>query len=506
MSKNDMLTSFRPPHALSGLAPDTAILVALSGGVDSVALLAMLRDYAAGHGTPLRIAHVNHGIRGEEAIRDRDFCVDLAGRWEIPISVLDADVPAIREASGGSMEEVARRVRYEFFEQVMAEYHIPLLATAHHADDQLETMLLRLTRGTGPDGLCGIPPIRPLGTDRWVIRPLLSCERTEIERFCRERALDYVIDSTNEDISYARNRIRRRVIPELRAINPAVTQAAARLSEALRADAETLSRGDIEILADWVHRVTDGEGHSEICIPCETLCKLEEAYRRRVLIRMMAEAGCPHAEDRFVRRLAEMARQGREGMRIDLPGGVSARRERGMLYLGAMRRTQTAHISEETALDISHLPRIVDFGDFRVTCTAEPQGKVRIGEKNGIFSEIVYKMSINVALNSATIKRNLFLRTRRAGDRFLWRGHHRKVKKLFCDLGVPVTLRDRLPLLCDSEGILWIPGIGVRDGSESAEGAPPLWVCAQYLSPEHHSADAADRNIRNQQKEETDEE
>ncbi|MBO5670443.1 MAG: hypothetical protein J6S41_02745, partial [Clostridia bacterium] len=118
------------PHLMTGRPPHTPILVALSGGADSVALLCALRDYAAAHGTPLRAAHVNHGIRGEEAIRDRDFCVELAARWEIPISVLDADVPALRAARGGSMEEVARQVRYEFFEQVMAEYDIPLLATA----------------------------------------------------------------------------------------------------------------------------------------------------------------------------------------------------------------------------------------------------------------------------------------------------------------------------------------------------------------------------------------
>ena len=479
------------PHLMTGRPPRTPILVALSGGADSVALLCALRDYAAAHGTPLRAAHVNHGIRGEEAIRDRDFCVALAARWEIPISVLDADVPALRAACGGSMEEVARQVRYEFFEQVMAEYDIPLLATAHHADDQLETVLLRLTRGCGADGLCGIPPIRALGQGRLVIRPLLSCEKDEIIDFCRERELDYVTDSTNEDISYARNRIRREVIPQLRAINPSVADAAARMTESLRADTSYLT-----VQADAVARqiltvAPLAEGNARVTLSCDGLRRQPSAIARRLLVRAMKMAGCPQAEERFVSLLVSMAEVGRG--RQTLSGGIEAWVENGMLCLSPISCKPLAPCDERT-VDLTKLPISVLFEDFRVSFSDSPPAL----SGNSPDFQNVYKLCMNIPTDFDTIKRTAVLRPRRAGDVFLWHGHHRKVKKLMCDCHVPIPLRDRLPLVCDGEGILLIPGIGVRDGMAQQDGTQVLYVS---ISPIFQ-----DGNIRNQQKEETDEE
>lgn len=489
-----MPTKLCAPHLLSGHAPDTPILVALSGGADSVALLALLREYAAANGTPLRAAHVNHGIRGEEAIRDRDFCVALCARWEIPLSVLNADVPALRAARGGSLEEVARQVRYAFFERVMSEYDIPLLATAHHADDQLETMLLRLTRGTGPDGLCGIPPVRALGEGRLVIRPLLGCEKAALEQYCREQGLDYVVDSTNDDISYARNRIRREVIPHLRAINPSVTAAAARLGETMRADVSHLTEQTDVFVREAVTLTPQASGAVRVSVPGDRLSALAASIRRRVLARMMRYAGCPQAEERFVRALDTLA----EGGALSLSGGVTARREQGQLWL--CRETDEVPSKPEiVSVDLSILPQTVDFGIYRLTFSENPS----IGtEKEDNYAN-VYKLSMNTAQDFDTIKRTAILRTRRAGDSFLWHGHHRKLKKLLCDMGVPRSLRDRLPLLCDEEGIVLIPGIGVRDGADGTACDRALYIS---ISPMTTASASAECNIRNQQKEETDEE
>ncbi len=471
-----MPIKLREPHLMTGRSPDTPILVALSGGADSVALLCALREYAAAHGTPLRAAHVNHGIRGEEAVRDRDFCVALAARWDIPISVLNADVPALREARGGSMEEVARQVRYEFFEQVMAEYHIPLLATAHHADDQLETVLLRLARGTGPDGLCGIPPIRALGEGRLVIRPLLSCEKAELVRFCRERGLDFVTDSTNDDISYARNRIRREVIPHLRAINPSVTEAAARLTESLRADASCLSAQTDDAARELMRVVPLTNGAVRVTLACAPLRLQPEAVRRRLLVRAMKMAGCPQPEEHFVARLCDAALS--ERGRLSLPGRIEALVECGTLTLSPSD-AQPCAPCEELEVDLSDLPKTVVFGDTRLTFSDIPP---RMEEK-AAENENVYNLCMNTALNFDKIKGRPVLRTRRPGDLFLWRGHHRKVKKLLCDTGVPCSVRDRLPLLCDGEGIVLIPGIGVRDGAAAQTDARPLYVSIAPFDP-----------------------
>ena len=488
-----MFEHFTAPHLLTGRPPQTPILVAFSGGADSVALLAALREYAARYGTPLRLAHVNHGIRGDEAVRDRDFCIALAERYGLPISVLDADVPALRDERGGSMEEVAREVRYDFFARVMAEHRIPLLATAHHADDQLETLLLRLTRGTGPDGLCGIPPLRAMGEGRLVIRPLLGCEKAELEAYCREQGLEFVVDSTNEDISYARNRIRQRVIPELRAINPAVTEAAGRLSETVRADVSFLAEQTDAFVREAVTLLPQSNGTVRVSVPRARLDGLSLSLSRRVLARMMRYAGCPQAEERFVSALHILS----EGA-LSLPGGVTARCERGQLWLCREERGESVS-AEALSIDLSVLPKTVMFGDFLLTFSDVGEGRPANISENLPFDEIVYKMSMNTALKFDTMQGSVVLRTRREGDRFYLRGHHRRVKKLFCDLGVPTAVRDRLPLLCDDEGIVMIPGIGVRDGMAADAGKRALYVSAKYIPySEHVSAERADRNTRNQ--------
>jgi tRNA(Ile)-lysidine synthase len=483
-----MFEHFVAPHLLSGRSPKTPILIACSGGSDSVALLGALRMYAAEYGTPLRLAHVNHGIRGEEALRDRDFCVALAKRFDLPISVLNADVPSIREKEGGSMEEVARRVRYEFFARVMEEYDIPLLATAHHANDQLETILLRLTRGTGTDGLCGIPPVRAMEGGRLVIRPLLRCDKPSLENFCRENGLDFVVDSTNEDISYARNRIRQCVIPQLQQINPSVCDAAVRLSETLRADVSFLTEQTDAFVRESVSLLPLSEDSVQVSVPLARLSELPEACRRRVIVRMMKYAGCPQPEERFVRELV----QGK-GEALTLPGGIRAEIVHDELR---MYRVGSEGVPSECEIPIdpAALPYSVAFGSFSVTFSLESLPE---GEKIEPFSENVYKISINIPLKFDKIKGNVMLRCRREGDRILLRGHHRRIKKLFCDLGVPFALRDRLPLLCDSEGIVMIPWVGVRDGLTPEASDKPLYVSIRHISdPEYLSADRADQNTR----------
>ena len=498
-----MFEHFEAPHLLSGCPPQTPILVAFSGGSDSVALLAALREYAMQYGAPLRAAHVNHGIRGAEAVRDRDFCVALCAQWNIPLSVLDADVPARRKECGGSMEEVARQVRYEFFARVMAEYDIPLLATAHHAHDQLETILLRLTRGTGADGLCGIPPVRAMEGGRLVIRPLLRCTKPALEAFCRENGLDYVVDSTNEDISYARNRIRQCVIPQLEQINPAVCEAATRLSETLRADVSFLTEQTDDFVRRFVTLLPQSDGSVLVSAPQSELTQLPQACLRRVLVRMMQYAGCPQAEERFVSTLGEMIRA--ERGRLSLSGGVEARCADGQLTLFRKKFRQSVNceeITQELSLSLSSLPKTLYFGEFRVVFSATSTGEA----KKSTELQNVYNLCMNPPLDFDTIKRTAVLRVRRAGDAFLWHGHHRKLKKLLCDHRVPQSLRDRLPLLCDEDGILLVPGIGVRDGASFTEGKEhPLYVNIYHATPDHDLRDSGVK-IRNQQKEETDEE
>ena len=185
---NKLLT---PPHVLSHMPSDSPILLALSGGADSRALLSLLCEYCRESGAPLYAAHVNHMIRGNDAVRDRDFCRDICHDSGVECFTLDCDVPAIARERGIGIEQAAREVRYEFFMSLMREHGIPILATAHNADDLLETLVFNISRGCGLRGIGSIPEAREFG-DGVLIRPLLHASKDDIIEYCRGNGLDFV--------------------------------------------------------------------------------------------------------------------------------------------------------------------------------------------------------------------------------------------------------------------------------------------------------------------------
>ena len=181
---------FALPHVLSGMTPESPILVGFSGGADSRALLDLLKKYADQNGTQIFAAHVNHGIRGEEADRDEAFCRAIAKDYGIPFFVHRVDIPSLARDTGKSVELCARDERYAFFARLMQENSIPLLATAHNSNDNLETMLFNLARGSGLSGLCGIPPKREC-EGGLLIRPILLMSKDDVLEYCRENGLDF---------------------------------------------------------------------------------------------------------------------------------------------------------------------------------------------------------------------------------------------------------------------------------------------------------------------------
>ena len=218
------------------------VLVGVSGGADSMALLHMLSHWE----TPLRVTaiHIHHGLRGESADRDEAFVRSYCTEHNVPLVVVRADVAAVATQERLTLEEAGRRVRYEQFEMARRDLCADYVLTAHTADDQAETVLMHLIRGCGIDGLVGIPAVR--GNIR---RPLLCCSRAEIEEYCTLHDLPYVTDETNVDIKYTRNDVRHRVLPLLREINPAVNDALLRLSNLAQADADYLNCVAEEVLS-----------------------------------------------------------------------------------------------------------------------------------------------------------------------------------------------------------------------------------------------------------------
>jgi len=252
------------------IPPNSAILVAFSGGIDSSSLAVALQRLKE----PLKIKrlallHINHLLRGEESYRDENFARSFAQKYSLGLFVERVDVPSLAKKRGGNIEAVAREERYRLFEEVRKREGFDLVATAHHLGDLVETIILWLTRGTGLEGLLGFEPV-----ESNIVRPFYLATRQEIKDFAKKQAIEWVEDSTNYDLSLARNRIRHRVVPELKAINPNLEESVLRMREILKEENELLEK----LVQTALLRVKE-EGR-------EGFLKLEPALQRRVVMKL----------------------------------------------------------------------------------------------------------------------------------------------------------------------------------------------------------------------------
>ena len=262
--------------ALSG-----GVLLALSGGADSALLFYLLAELSEKEGFRLEAMHVNHGIRNGEAERDEALCRSLCKERHVPFHVAHISVPKLAEEEGKGIEETARKHRYALLEQKREVLGLSVIATAHNADDNLETVLLHLVRGTGLKGLCGIPVKR--GS---LIRPLLSLSKKEVYAAVKEAAIPYVEDSTNEDTAYTRNYIRKEISPRLEKLNPAVCAAFSRMTEEVEKDAACL---------DALAKEAFDKAYSGSALGREALLSLPYSLCYRALL-LLHEKQCALAE------------------------------------------------------------------------------------------------------------------------------------------------------------------------------------------------------------------
>ncbi len=431
---------FTEPHLLSGMSPDTPILVGFSGGADSRALLELLCVFGRQQGADIYAAHVNHGIRGAEADRDEEFCRQVCASLGIELFVFRADVPALARDMGESIETAARCVRYDFFDSIMRERDIPLLATAHNADDNLETMLFNLVRGASLSGIRGIPETR-LCKHGTVIRPILSMPRSDILAFCKTHGLEFVTDSTNTDTDYTRNKIRAEIIPLLKEINSGAVRNSARLASSLRADALCLD----SMASMFREELCDGYS-----VETEKLCGSPEAIASRALADMFRDiSGGESLEYSHISALSLLARKGIPHSSASLPYGFEGVIEDRRLTLRKKAQKPTVEPYFQELFE----------GKNRIS-----QINCEIVILNSQNTKNIYKNSTLLSLASAKINGSLYARPREAGDRILMGGMHKSVKKLMCDKKIPIELRPRIPVICDGDGIIAIPMLGIRDG------------------------------------------
>lgn len=303
-------------------------IVAISGGADSVAMLRMLRTIRPEQTARCIVAHFHHGLRGEAADADARFVENLARQFGFDFVLGEAAKDLSQQ--GDSLEAAARAARYRFFEEVANAQGARYLFTAHTADDQAETILHRILRGTGLDGLAGIPRVRPLSPLTTIVRPLLSVRRTEILEYLQAIGQDYREDHTNSDISFTRNRLRHELLPQLAVdYNPNVVDALLRLGE-LAGEAQACLDKDIQ---QWHAQAVQESGQS-ICIDCRALANASPYLVRQLLMKLWGERAWPLQPMTYEKwqALAGLALSPADGT-LNLPGDIRAKKQGEQLTL-----------------------------------------------------------------------------------------------------------------------------------------------------------------------------
>ncbi len=469
------------------LPPGQTVVVGVSGGPDSLCLLHLLRRLAAPYALTLQVAHLHHGWRGEAADEDAVFVGKLAAAWGLDCSVAVVDVPQLARQQGLSPEEAARRVRYRFLAEVAGRVGAGTVAVGHNADDQSETVLMHLIRGSGLAGLRGMPPAVDLGrlglhVEPWkrnqpplpapgprLIRPLLAVPRAEVETYCQAHRLNPRFDRSNLDTTLFRNRLRHELLPTLEGYNPNVRQGLRRLASVVRADYELLRAATKDAWAQTVRRESD----QEIAFDLAQWRGLPLSLQRSTL-RQAAYQLRPHLRDvDFVHldQAVRVATGGETGAQATLPQGL-------MLTLGYQNLRLADAGQPPPPPDWPHLN--LEPGK-RLPVPLPGQTPLPGGAwclqtiYLETWDETVFRNPDpwTAYLDAAKLASPLALRGRRPGDRFRplgMAGHSVEVADLMVNLKIPQPWRDQVPLLVHQtargEQILWVAGWRLAEGAK----------------------------------------
>jgi tRNA(Ile)-lysidine synthase len=447
--------SFIAHHALR----DQLIVVGVSGGADSLALLHALRACSAAYNIRLHAAHLNHQLRGAESEADARFVEALTREWEIPTTVESHDVAAFARLKKLSVEEAARMVRYGFLEQVAEREGAHAVAVAHNADDQVETILMHFLRGSGLAGMRGIQPVTtyPFHAPLRLVRPLLAVRRIDIEAYCAGQRIDPREDASNTDTHFLRNRLRHEILPLLEQVNPNLRQVLRRSARIIGDDHDYVAqRADGAWKRTLLEQNKDG-----IAFALAGWRTLQRSLKRR-LIRMgvlhlrpeLRTLEAQHVEDAL-----QVADHGRIGARATLPAGLWLIRDFDAIFIGEKLPTP----------DLPHAPA----HPMPVTLP----GQTALGHGWQLFAQVISAAQLpadalagidplEAFLDADKAGVQLSVRSRLPRDTFnpLGLGSHSKpLRRFMIDAKIPEAWRARTPLLVAGNSVLWIAGWRIAD-------------------------------------------
>ncbi len=444
------------------IRPGSKVLVGLSGGADSVTLLTVLHRLKSHLGIELGAVHVNHNLRGKESDRDEEFARSICKNLGIDIWVSGYDVLKRAKETGESLELAGRRVRREAFQKALVSQQAQLIALGHNLDDNAETVLMRLCRGTALTGLCGIQP----KTDR-IIRPLIETSRREIEEYCKENGIDYKTDSSNLSTVYTRNKIRHGLIPLIKKdFNPNINETLKRMTEVLTAENSFLEE---EAEKAYAHTVTLSAGKTYIDI--DKLTGLHIAVQRRtVRLALERQSGC--RENIYNEHIEAV---------LALTDNITGKITETGKNLRAEREYDKLVIYEKEAeaedpgceIPLNQEIFIPEIKKYIILSAEKP--------------EIIPGKLYTKIINYDKIKNSVQIRTRQPGDKIFVKsmGGHKKLSDYFIDRKLPKSKRDKVPLLVSgSEIIMILDDSAIVSDKFTADGSAEKALYISVYSPE----------------------
>ncbi|WP_066074036.1 tRNA lysidine(34) synthetase TilS [Neobacillus soli] len=418
------------------------IVVGVSGGPDSLALLHYLHAVKEKRNLSIAVAHVDHMFRGQESYEDAMFVKGICEQYSIPFEMIRVNVTDIMEATGQSSQVAAREVRYDFYLKIMEKYDYPFLALAHHGDDQMETLLMRLTRGSTGMARAGIPFSRPFykGT---IFRPFLCLTKDEIQQYCGEHHLSPRLDPSNEKGTYSRNRFRKQVIPFLKTENPQAHEHFQRFSEEIQRDETFLQ----ELTIQQMNTVITKREESNINIDIKSLLGVPLPLQRRgiqLILNYLYKERPASLSAVHIDQVFSLIHHSEPSGKLDFPNGLKVIRSYfDLSFQFQLERTEAYRFEMKEPGEL----RLPDGGSIRIDYVGQ---------------EIPDTHPYIALFNVDCIKWPIIIRTRETGDRMTLKGMRgsKKVKEIFIDQKIPVHERKTWPILIDSEGcIIWLPGL-----------------------------------------------